>query len=147
MSDFRVQLDYIQNISELLERELDWTNNKWTLSERSSGLGQNWDMGFTLTQEDIYSLLDFFRIPHNSLASETALSLSPGELSLIHAQINSEPTVYADLCHKCSGHWIVYKKDLDTNQWMKYGRDCEFSWFRGDLLDSEDVIRLNNIRR
>jgi hypothetical protein len=138
MTDFRVPLPSLRD--EAITRELDWDRevNLWTLSEREYG-DSAWVQNLKPSEADVDHLLEFFRLVQQ-LSPESLIRLSPGEMAHLHRSSHRSPTVVATLCEECGNHWIVYR--LEENQWRRYGRSCDFMWFRGSVADprSDDAL-------
>lgn len=135
MSDFRVVLPESEDGG---ERELDWnrSDSRWSLSDKEYG-GVRWFEGQTPRPEDLAALTAFFRVQQAPMA-DVLIKLSPGELAYLHALEVDVPTVLATLCPSCGEHWTVYRKD-DMGPWRQFGRTCDFSWMRGDVVEDSVV--------
>jgi hypothetical protein len=151
MSDFRVRLESLaeDDDSNRWEQELDWDREtkKWSLSEREMGFGKSWILGENLSSEQLYSLLEFFRIDSKDIQIDTLARLSPGELALIHRETANRVTIFATLCEECGQHWYIFRWEQDKERWGTYGRTCEFSWRRGRELTEEEIAMLMRARR
>jgi len=141
MSDFRVPSPLAE--SSPTQRELDWDQiaGRWSASEREYGAAE-WIQDLDLNPSDTAALTAFFVID-DSLGARSLTHLSPGELSQVHRQQGGRQIV-AGLCPKCGGHWLIFK--MHAGQWRKYGRTCNFGWFRAMPISAdtdEDFQRAN----
>jgi hypothetical protein len=148
MSDFRVLIEtnpVLQNDS--TRKELDWDEKKkrWFLSEKEQ-YEVNWLQNLIPEPDDLEELYIFFQIDKDQVEIKNIAFLSPGVLALIHQNNHVNPTIYAFLCDKCGRHWYIYRWESANREWRVYGRDCEFSWKRGEPLDSVDLDRLNQMK-
>jgi hypothetical protein len=144
MSDFRVP---ITSSEESFDQELDWDrdNEIWTASEREVG-GQRWFEGLVPSSLQLEGLLDFFRVPSGQIAQDQLIHLSPGRLASYHSNLADITSLYATLCSACGQHWYVFRWEPEKNDWVVYGRTCEFSWRRGAPLTSTEEILLGQMR-
>ena len=148
MSDFRVVIQSnSKSRNDSTQKELDWDENKrrWFLSEKEQS-EVSWLEHLIPEPDDLEELYNFFLIDKVLIDIRDIAFRSPGELSLLHQNNNTNPLIYAFLCDKCQRHWYIYKWESSSKEWRVYGRDCEFSWKRGESLDAEDLIRLNKMR-
>ena len=145
MSDFRVS---VASSEADFESELDWDENKkaWSLSEREAGFGTTWIQNLNPSPDDLEALLDFFMIDPKEAQVHMLTRLSPGELVLIDHNTNQTPSIYASPCEDCGRHWHVFRWEENRNIWLIYGRNCDFSWKRGDILSEHDIDILGRLR-
>lgn len=148
MSDFRVPIR-VTEVNPDYEQELDWSNEQkiWLLSERDMGFGKSWNQNINPSAENIESLLEFFRVNRDNVLPALLTRLSPGELTLIHQSSSRPITVYATLCNKCSQHWYVFRWETESECWGVYGRNCDFTWRRGQLPTIEEAEILEKLRK
>jgi len=143
MSDFRIP---IKNSDGYIETELDWdeVKKKWSLSEKE---GQRWEEGLTISSDQLLELFRFFRIESNQNISDEIISLSPGEITLLHSNSNKPISIYAALCPDCKKHWYIFKWDEGNKQWQLYGRNCDYTWEKGSVLKNDKIELLRNLRK
>jgi hypothetical protein len=134
MSEFRIPITSRES-----HRELDWDGDKWTLSEKDFGFGQSWVEHLSPSETEKDELLSFFRVDRDTLSHDVdVFHLSPSDLTLIHQNIHEQNTVYANICTKCGQHWHIYRWDFQQNSWLVYGRNCDYSWRKGEELTKEE---------
>lgn len=139
MTDFRVVLP--EDSASNTTRELDWEQrpHQWRLSEK--GYGElRWEQGLAPSLKDLDYLRDFFKISR-TLDHSWLAGASPGELVQIHGVEFAEPQVLTGLCEACGLHWLVFR--LEEHSWHRYGRTCDYRWYRGDLVVPKSDAMLN----
>jgi len=145
MTDFRVDATLAEANYEC---ELDWDENKkaWSVSERKAGFGKRWIQNLDPSPDDLEALLHFFRIDLKKVSFQVLSLLSPAELVLIHHHTNQALSIYAIPCEDCGKHWHVFRWEENRNIWLIYGRNCDFSWKRGDILSEHEIDILGRLR-
>lgn len=144
LSDFRIS---VESPDPDFELELDWDGQKgeWTLSEKEIGLGQRWIENIAPSSEHLNHLVNFFMLDKKIIERANVLKLSPGELTILHHNQNKDAHIHAHLCDICGKHWYIFRWVPDRNQWVIYGRTCEFTWRRGDNPTEEEKKMLTSI--
>lgn len=142
MSDFRLPL-LDEDIA--WEEEVDWNSEqrRWTGSARDYRLGAPWEQDISPKPRHLIALRAFFFIQDFDIDDQTLLTLSPGELTLVSHNTGQEARVHAFLCKECGKHWLVFRRSENGSSWQVYGRDCNYSWRRGDAPTQEELAMLN----
>jgi hypothetical protein len=134
VTDFRIVLP--EDPLGISQRELDWDREDafWTLSERELG-SSRWDPAGAPSPWELGEVLRFFQL-REQFEESVLRQMGPGECLLAHASQQSGRNVIGDLCDTCGNHWIVYRRESEGAEWRRYGRTCDFSWYRGNVADA-----------
>lgn len=142
MSDFRVP---ILSADIAWEEELDWNgeSGRWTCSAREDRLGAPWEQDVSPKPRHLLALKAFFFIQDVDIDDRIIVTLSPAELTLISHNTHQQARIHAFLCKECGKHWLVFRESATSSGWQVYGRDCHYSWRRGDVPTHQELAMLN----